>query len=120
MSLGSIPILLILVADQMRSPPHLAFQLGSSRLGGVVPDWTTAATPATRRMISAAFGAVATHAMRAGELRDLEQDLRQAVGHVDHDVVAARHLVDAPAGGCLELVASGVERRVRIADSADV
>src|SRR5262245_60512458 len=48
--------------------------------------------------------------MSAGELRDLEQDLRQAVGHVDHDVMAARHLVDAPAGGRLELVASGVER----------
>src|SRR4029077_7159904 len=31
------------------------------------------------------------------QLRDLEQDLRQAVGHVDHDVMAARHLVDAPA-----------------------
>src|SRR5262245_63503278 len=36
-----------------------------------------------------------TKAMRARELRDLEQDLRQAVGHVDHDVMAARHLVDA-------------------------
>src|SRR5262245_24118792 len=58
--------------------------------------------------------------MRAEELRDLEQDLRQTVGHVDHDVVAARYLVDAPAGGRLELVASGVERRVHIADSADV
>src|SRR5262245_36381136 len=61
-----------------------------------------------------------TKAMKAWELRDLEQDFRQAVGHVDHDVMAARHLVDAPAGGRLELVASSVERRVRIADGADV
>ena len=30
-------------------------------------------------------------------LRHLEQDLRQPVRHVDHHVVAARHLVDAPA-----------------------
>src|SRR5262245_5377599 len=53
-------------------------------------------------------------------LRHLEQDLRQPVGHVDHDVVAAWHLVDAPAGARLELVASRVERRVRIAGGADV
>src|SRR5262245_4123536 len=112
MSLGSTPILLIgCRTDEVTAT--FGLPAGSSRLGDVVPDWKTAPTPATRRMFL-------PPSPPAGELRDFEQDLRQAVGHVDHDVVAARHLVDTPAGGSFELVASGVERRIRIADSENV
>ncbi len=53
-------------------------------------------------------------------LRHLEQDLRQPVWHVDHGVVAARHLVDAPACPRLDLRLCGVERRVGIAGGADI
>ena len=55
--------------DRYKSFPILLIVCRSDEVtttfGGVVPDWTTAATPATRRMIPAAFGTVATHAMRA-------------------------------------------------------
>src|SRR5262249_35557313 len=78
------------------------------------------ATAAVAQVGSANVATSVADAVAVGELRDFEQDLRQAVGHVDHDVVAARHLVDTPAGGRLELVASGVERRIRIADSTNV
>ena len=53
-------------------------------------------------------------------LRHLEQNLRQPVGHVDHRVVAARQLVDAPARPRLDFRLCAVERRVGITGGANI
>src|SRR5215831_15522422 len=56
----------------------------------------------------------------ATQLCDLDENLRQAIRHVDHGVVAAGQLVDAPRGVGLEPLPHAVERDAGVALGADI
>src|SRR5262249_21054400 len=87
--------------------PAPAPALASTPRRVIAPSWVAVIVSSLRVVccfvwLNLTWGASVRSERGATQLCDLDENLRQTIRHVDHGVVAARQLVDAPRGVGLE------------------
>src|SRR5262245_11538153 len=105
--------------------PAPAPALASTPRRVIAPSWVAVIVSSLRVVccfvwLNLTWGASVRSERGATQLCDLDENLRQTIRHVDHGVVAARQLVDAPRGVGLEPLLHAVERDAGVALGADI
>src|SRR5262249_37935129 len=91
------------------------------RGGSSLRRWLRSSCPPYALFVGSIYsGRVLRSESGATQLCYLDENLRQAIRHVDHGVVAAGQLVDAPRGVGLEPLLHAVERDAGVALGADI